>query len=1291
MEFAADIGQGLLIEVRRLQALLSEREEALKAAQLHGSGLERHAENLEARIKSLDESEQRFKDQNWNLELSIQELHSKTAEHKDTETKLQAQIAHMGHEKNMVIKELDEWKHQNGKLYEDLEAEHKHHEYELAAMKKKLANSETDQVELQSTIEELRQQLEESHKASLRLRQLEQRPDREDALKDPFDLQPAEATPENSPPPSPTKQTPRHTMLEAETVRSSLNHAHRMIANLKSSVHREKSEKAELKRLLQDARDELETARSNLGNGPSGSAGKRRKYDGHFRKPVLRPNINANLLGGPRKSKDEVTLIESPGDGDWEEAHDGPVTPNAQASHPSEQTRSPSGMDYDRDGTDAFETADEQGANATETEAYKTGNESPMADYPTSADELTETEANPQDLKTKSHTSSFGMRPLRPGKFRHRDSVASATSTEDDDDSRRRYASFGAGSEDGLGGQHHGIMGALHSGSSRLKLRVSKFRGRGTRVASESSLFSNRPLSAGSNSAGGSPASLNPQLSTPGERKSLFAELGDSPMIGTDDGEDEYEYIEPETPTKSFIRPTQMVDCSIMTEEPYPEQFFLRTPEEHERPKTAVTIKDAPPTTSVGVQSTPEPEATVQMTDAAVQSLAEPRAVVSEMGTQSDEIPPPQVAEAGTQFDQEFVGGDTILPTPVPVAVPDVNKTAIKREMKDSGTQFVPELEKVEKKGFSVGFPVSFPSIRRSATTATRPVKEMRSVETQFDPELESAILAQETGATPAVPLEFSGIHSQDTIPVDHPAPVEPALVSAPVPAPVPGADESALSDEGTPKKVSETVEEAQQRSTTPSPTAGVERPGLWGAVFSWRRGGSITSKPGTPVSGNERPATGEPPAESQPTPDIPINLGKIPEPPAESQPTPDIPTDPGKIPEQPTESQPTPDIPTDPGKIPEPPTESKPTSDIPINLGKISEQPQLPKAVPMLDQTVQTDISSDFFDEVLKRAEKPIDKGKRPAYMVSTSQISINGDKSSARTTSLRSGPSLESISRTGIRAVGAGLAGGEAARSQSGSIPKRPGSASSQRDARVARPPLPPDHKEHIAAAQQKGVTLYEPGAMGPPPVPTTRTNVAFRPKTPVHDRISRESETPGSRGGTTPRPKFSTSRSEVSSPTSRRSSMSSFASELDERFDMKAQNNGGPSARENPTDPRMIQAITQTMIGEYLWKYTRNPGRSNSRHKRFIWVHPYTRTLYWSKWDPTSAGRNELRTKSVAIEALRVVTDDNPLPPGLHRKSLVIITPGKSLKFTAPTSQRHETWFNVRTLVNHSLRLY
>jgi hypothetical protein len=112
-------------------------------------------------------------------------------------------------------------------------------------------------------------------------------------------------------------------------------------------------------------------------------------------------------------------------------------------------------------------------------------------------------------------------------------------------------------------------------------------------------------------------------------------------------------------------------------------------------------------------------------------------------------------------------------------------------------------------------------------------------------------------------------------------------------------------------------------------------------------------------------------------------------------------------------------------------------------------------------------------------------------------------------------------------------------------------------------------------------------------------------------------------------------------------------------------------------------MIQAITQTMIGEYLWKYTRKTGReglSENRHRRFFWIHPYTRTLYWSDRDPQTAGKTELKGKSVAIESVQEVDDANPLPPGLHQKSLIIGTPGRSIKFTAPTGQRHETWYNA-----------
>lgn len=198
-----------------------------------------------------------------------------------------------------------------------------------------------------------------------------------------------------------------------------------------------------------------------------------------------------------------------------------------------------------------------------------------------------------------------------------------------------------------------------------------------------------------------------------------------------------------------------------------------------------------------------------------------------------------------------------------------------------------------------------------------------------------------------------------------------------------------------------------------------------------------------------------------------------------------------------------------------------------------------------------------------------------------------------------------------------------------------------------------------------------------MGPPIMPASAMR---RPKTPNESLRS-----------PTPQQGTAKKRGAMGSQVSRRSSMSSFASEIDERFnirpDQQAATHGfqaGPG-----TDPRMIQAITQTMIGEFLWKYTRKAGSkemSTTRHRRYFWVHPYTKTLYWSEQDPQTAGRNEIKAKSVAIESVRVVSDDNPMPPGLHRKSLEVTTPGRKVKFTASTGQRHETWFNALSYLLH-----
>lgn len=123
---------------------------------------------------------------------------------------------------------------------------------------------------------------------------------------------------------------------------------------------------------------------------------------------------------------------------------------------------------------------------------------------------------------------------------------------------------------------------------------------------------------------------------------------------------------------------------------------------------------------------------------------------------------------------------------------------------------------------------------------------------------------------------------------------------------------------------------------------------------------------------------------------------------------------------------------------------------------------------------------------------------------------------------------------------------------------------------------------------------------------------------------------------------------------------------------------------------TGRNMIPYVTQIVIGEYLYKYTRRvgiSGISDNRHERYFWVHPYTLTMYWSKSSPVNGARPG-NAKGVAILGVESVVDRNPLPPGLYHKSILVHTSERDIKITCPTRERHNVWYNsMRYLINRS----
>jgi hypothetical protein len=80
----------------------------------------------------------------------------------------------------------------------------------------------------------------------------------------------------------------------------------------------------------------------------------------------------------------------------------------------------------------------------------------------------------------------------------------------------------------------------------------------------------------------------------------------------------------------------------------------------------------------------------------------------------------------------------------------------------------------------------------------------------------------------------------------------------------------------------------------------------------------------------------------------------------------------------------------------------------------------------------------------------------------------------------------------------------------------------------------------------------------------------------------------------------------------------------------------NTGGQSVGSNGQATSVVNAIAQTMVGEWMFKYVRrrksfgvseaaafegDPAANGVRHKRWVWLAPYERAVMWSSKQPTS----------------------------------------------------------------------
>jgi len=1233
------------------------------------------------RIKSMDEEGQRYKDENWNLQIQLQEIEASLRDTTDKHDKALSGLKTTQSEKAAKERELDEVKVAHEKLQEDHSSLTRQHEAETHTLRRDLITHQTEKEGLAKRVEYLTSQNTELARGlSYRFNQPGQgaNTDATAATRDLSESDDAFADP--SEPSSPVKGTPaRHGMLEAETMKSSLNHAHRMIQNLKNNIHREKTEKIELKRMLQEARDELESGRRDSSASLANMA-KKRDSNSKFKKPAPR-NLGAN-----RSSVTEVMEDEP----EWED-HDGERTPSK-----SRMPGTIGGFDHaafggaaqdtetERESTDAFETANER--DTTENEAFETGHESMAGD---SDGDLTETEAGILGLgRSSTIRAASGSSPLasrKAGDRRSFQSTASTSADEADEVVRTPVQqSFGAKYKLRMNGR----------GGRRPSGRVADL------AASESPAGQVSPTSS-TGTPQGAGQTLGDELEgmddgTPNSTRSFDDPQSPATVTGAElpqralfvEGDEGEENREPEisSPVLSEASPkvdgeqaqmahqanaamlahefalskAKMVDACVGTDPWEPENQAVGQKEpaeaEHEDEeghhqtlleRAEDVVGGALAGFGLGrIGRSKDAKAETEAEEAAPAGMEDEDEKPEEITT---DLAAPETADVG-QVEPKTLGGAEAEPLLTAKASSDAlrgNVQAAPFELSGITSQ---ETE-----------PVTPPRPVSARTTSADGLQEVRDVASKPEvplaaaaplavgvSDMEAAQSNEESKHRPQ-PLTFSTIEAQDFEPIalpDIPTPIVPKRSSRRLDG-LYNADEPET-------HVQDFSSDAKDLSAMPGTDSA--RPG---AAFFATTGGLV--QPSAPLlrsRSKSMPAKvvrGES-AMSERSIIEPKVFGGV----RNSQSG--IPTlvfgdedDSGTEHHYPMPGDLRSLTPQSSAREVEPTAQE-------IKPLQISKKP-----VAMADEGSQTMISGSDIDEMLRS------KSRTGSMATTTTEATGGAPASPLKQTS--SAPTRRSVDGAAAASEAAILAG--AARA-----PRRPASAGSMRNRAAERvpPPLPENYTQKIAAVKRPTTPGPASGAgtMGPPLMPAS----AYRQKGP---RTPSEQGRAMSRDGTTPRPvRHRDSRGQIaSSGLSRRTSVSSFASELDERFNITRGDVMYPSDVVPATDPRMIQAITQTMIGEYLWKYTRKAGRSetsNTRHRRFFWVHPYTRTLYWSESDPSTAGRNMLKAKSMGITSVRVVTDDNAYPPGLHRKSIVVVTPGREIVFTAPTGQRHETWFNA-----------
>ena len=272
IEFATEVGQNLIEEVRLKQAIIEQKQEALKAANEMVAQLQSDMHSMESQLKQVHASEDILRDENWNMAVKMQDLSAELTDKASQCSRLQNEAQRLIISSETQSKGNDDLASELTDATDSLAALQHKYDQDTAGLRRESDDLRSECIELSQAAKEHDQNM-----AVLR-RELEEKAEKAYMSPTTTEAKSPEITPIMSPAMSPIKNTPsRNESLEQQTMKTSLDHAYKIINGLRSNLYKGRLHAHECESKVKEMMDELSTLKDVNRKGATTSRGQAKR------------------------------------------------------------------------------------------------------------------------------------------------------------------------------------------------------------------------------------------------------------------------------------------------------------------------------------------------------------------------------------------------------------------------------------------------------------------------------------------------------------------------------------------------------------------------------------------------------------------------------------------------------------------------------------------------------------------------------------------------------------------------------------------------------------------------------------------------------------------------------------------------------------------------------------------------------------------------------------------------------------------------------------------------------